>query len=416
VPLRGRTGVIGALSLVRGARTAPYGQTDLTLAEALGQHAGLAVENARLYVAAQEAVAARDDFLAILSPELRNPLAPLRNSLHLLARADPATGQWRRAQEIAQRQIAHLTRLVDELLDVTRIAHKKIRLHRVELEVAELVRRAAEDYRALVEGRGVRLAVEAPREAIFVYADATRLVQVLGNLLQNAAKFTRAGDTVTVALVRAGAMAEIHVRDTGAGIDPSLLKGVFEPFTQAKQTLARTDGGLGLGLAFVKELVELHGGTVTATSEGQGCGAEFVIRLPLVERASRRARDGAGAAAAAPAQRRRVLVVDDNRDAAETLAELLRMLGHDVEIAFDGAAAIEQALRTAPEVVLCDIGLPGMSGYEVATALRKQAAGTRLIALSGYARPEDVRRSIEAGFDAHLGKPADLEEVEQVLR
>jgi two-component system, chemotaxis family, CheB/CheR fusion protein len=415
VPLRGRTGVIGALSLVRGTPGRRYGPGELAIAEGLGQRAGLAVENARLYLAAREALVARDEFLAVLSHELRNPLAPLRSSLDVLDRAEPAGQQWRREQEIAKRQIAHLTKLVDDLLDVSRIAHGKIELHRTELDLADLARRTADDHRAVFESRGVHLGVETPPGALFVRGDPTRLVQVVGNLLQNAAKFTRAGDTVTLSVLRVGDAAEIQVRDTGAGIDPGLLKDVFQPFTQAKQTLARTEGGLGLGLAFVRGLVELHGGTVTAASAGPGRGAEFTVRLPVVEPAHQTP-DDRGAPVAAAALRRRVLVVDDNRDAADTLAELVRMLGHDAEVAFDGAAAIEHARRTAPEVVLCDIGLPGMNGYEVAKALRAEGDGVKLIAVTGYAQPEDVRRAIEAGFDAHVAKPLDPADLERLLR
>jgi two-component system, chemotaxis family, CheB/CheR fusion protein len=418
VPLRGRNGVIGALSLARGLPGRRYGPGDVTMTEDLGQRAGLAVENARLYLAMRDAVVARDEFLAILSHELRNPLAPLRNSLNILDRADlagPQGPQARRALEVAQRQVEHVTRLVDDLLDVTRIAHGKIDLHRTDVDLADLVRGAAEDHRAVIEARGVRLSVVTPQERVFVHGDPTRIVQIVGNLLQNAAKFTRAGDAVTLSLVRADASAEIRVRDTGAGIEPAVLKALFHPFTQAKQTLARTEGGLGLGLAFVKGLVELHGGTVSAASEGAGRGSEFTVRLPLVEPARDASGGGAGTPAS-PAMRRRVLVVDDNHDSAQTLADLVRMLGHDAEVAFDGPSAVALARATPPDIIFCDIGLPGMTGYDVAKALREGGLrDTRLVAVTGYARPEDVKRATEAGFDAHLAKPVDLPDIERVL-
>jgi signal transduction histidine kinase len=414
VPLRGRTGIIGALSLARELPGRRYGSGDVATAEGLGQRAGLAVENARLYLAMRSAVVARDEFLAILSHELRNPLAPLWNALHIMDRADPGGPNWRRAQDIAKRQVGHITRLIDDLLDVTRITHRKIELHRADVDLTDLVRRAVEDHRAVIEGREVRLSVDTSAPRIFVNGDATRLVQVVGNLLQNAAKFTRAGDSVTVSLARAGDTAEIRVRDTGAGIDRAVLRELFQPFTQGKQTLARTEGGLGLGLAFVKGIVELHGGTVGATSEGPGRGSEFTVRLPTVApppTVSERV-DGD----VAPAASRRVLIVDDNRDAAETLAELVRMLGHDAEVAFDGASALDLARRFAPDVVLCDIGLPGMTGYDVARALRELGLrNMKLVAVTGYAQPDDVRRATDAGFDAHLAKPLDVTDIEQVL-
>ncbi len=417
VPLRGRKGVIGAITLVRGIPGRRFGPEDLAAAEGLGQRAGLAVENARLYLSARDALVARDEFLAILSHELRNPLAALRNSIHVLDRADPASGHAGRARDIANRQIGHLTRLVDDLLDVTRIAHGKIELRRTDLEFGDVVRRTAEDHRALMEARGIRLTVETPPEPLVVEGDLTRLAQVVGNLLQNSAKFTGPAGSVAVSLANAEGMAELRVRDTGAGIEAGLLKDLFTPFTQAKQTLARTEGGLGLGLAFVKGLVELHGGTVDATSEGPGRGAEFRIRLPLVvsPRTPKRERAGANPT---PAARRRVLIVDDNADAAESLADLVRMLGHDVDVAFNGPAAIERVRRGALDIVLCDIGLPGMSGYEVARTLRADgggASGPKLVALSGYALPEDVKRATDAGFDAHLAKPADLAQLERLL-
>jgi len=417
VPLRGRKGVIGAISLVRGTPGRRYGAEDLATAEGLGQRAGLAVENARLYLSARDALVARDEFLAILSHELRNPLAALRNSIHILDRSDPASQHAGRAREVANRQIGHLTRLVDDLLDVTRISHGKIDLHSTDLDLTDLVRHAAEDHRTLMEARGIRLAVDTPPAPVIVHGDATRLVQVVGNLLQNAAKFTGAGGSVSISLAGAGGSAELHVRDTGAGIEPGLLADLFKPFTQAKQTLARTEGGLGLGLAFVKGLIELHGGTVEATSEGPGRGADFAIRLPLVTSPGPAPPVRAGKKAT-PAPRRRVLVVDDNPDAAESLADLIRMLGHDVEVAFDGPSAVERARRGGLDLMLCDIGLPGMSGYEVARTLRAGSEGpspVKLIALSGYALPEDVRRAVAAGFDAHLAKPADLAQLERLL-
>ncbi|MFL5273912.1 MAG: ATP-binding protein [Anaeromyxobacteraceae bacterium] len=359
----------------------------------------------------------KNEFLGMLSHELRNPLAPIRNSVYLLQRGAAGDEQGTHAMEVIRRQTEHLTRLVDDLLDVTRIASGKIELRLADVDLAELAARTADDHRAVMKHRDLALDVHAPRAPVFVRGDRTRLAQIVGNLLQNAAKFTNAGGRVTLS-VAAGAdgMAELSVRDTGIGIEPALLDHLFEPFTQAAQTLARSEGGLGLGLALVKGLAELHGGAVTATSDGMQQGSAFTVRLPL--HAPRPwPVPGAVDDAPRPRQQYRVLVVDDNEDAAESLAELVKLFGHEVEIAYDGPSAVEKARAYAPDVVLCDIGLPGMDGYEVAKALRASHAsdGARLVAVSGYAGAEDIRRAKESGFDAHVAKPADPERIEQLL-
>ncbi len=359
----------------------------------------------------------KDEFLGVLSHELRNPLAPIRNALDILERSEPGGQRARRAREVASRQVTHLTRLVDDLLDVTRIARGKIALRRVELDLVALARRAADDHRAVMRDRGLTLALDAPDRPVIVNGDDTRLAQVVGNLLGNAAKFTPSGGRVTLSIRARGPRAVLRVRDTGAGVDPALLERIFDPFTQAHQTLARSEGGLGLGLALVKGLVALHGGEVTAASDGAGRGAEFVVGLPLAGPAPRPDRTEQDPPRSAPASRRRVLVVDDNRDAAETLAMLVEMLGHDAELAYDGAAALARARERLPDVVLCDIGLPGMNGYEVARRLRAEG-GPRLtlVAVSGYAQPEDVARALESGFDGHVAKPADPDALARLLR
>jgi PAS domain S-box-containing protein len=356
----------------------------------------------------------KDEFLGMLSHELRNPLAPIRNSTYILQRAPPGSEQARRAQDVIVRQTEHLTRLVDDLLDITRIARGKIELRRSRLDLRDVVSRAADDFRVLLHDRCVRFEVVLPDRKLWADADATRITQVVGNLLHNASKFTRRGDTVTLTVGEAERTAEIRVRDTGAGIDPELLGRIFDPFVQGERTLARTDGGLGLGLALVKGITELHGGSVRVGSAGQGKGSEFVVRLPLLS--------SLDAASPPPprAERRRgrhsVLVVDDNADAAESLAEIVRLLGHGAEVAYDGRTALERARTGAPTVVLCDLGLPGMSGYDVARALREELPRRlRLIAVSGYAQPEDVQRALDAGFDGHVAKPCDPEKVERLL-
>jgi signal transduction histidine kinase len=371
-------------------------------------------ELSELYSKLVEADRRKDEFLGMLSHELRNPLAPIRNSTYILQHAEPGSEQALRAQAVIQRQTEHLMRLVDDLLDVTRIARGKVDLQRSRVDLREVVWRAADDFRLLMDERGVAFRISVPETKIWADADVTRVTQVIGNLLQNAATFTHRDEEVVLSLRAEGGSAEIAVRDTGAGIDAALLPTVFDAFVQGERTLARTDGGLGLGLALVKGIVELHGGTVHAESAGKGLGAEFVVRLPLAEPAV--APSDAGAMKQPRTGRRRVLVVEDNHDAAQSLAEALKMLGHGVEVAYDGPTAIEKARVNPPDVVLCDIGLPGMSGYEVARALRVSARDrVQIIAVSGYAQPEDVKRAIEAGFDGHVAKPCDPEKIERLL-
>jgi two-component system, chemotaxis family, CheB/CheR fusion protein len=314
-------------------------------------------ERGRAEQALRDADQRKDQFLAVLSHELRNPLAPLSNSLHVLSHAAPGSDGARRAQEVIERQVGHLTRLVDDLLDTTRVSHGKLQLHREHLDLGDLVRRAAEDHRELFAMRGVSLDVAAPPSATWVDGDRTRLSQVVGNLLQNAAKFTPERGTVRLGLEIADAdgIAELHFRDTGAGIQAAMLPRLFEPFSQADDTLARSSGGLGLGLALVKGLVVAHGGTVEARSAGPGAGAEFVVRLPLATAPP----PASDPAPGAPVRPRRIFVIDDNLDGAESLRAVLELDGHTVEVAHDGAVGIARCREFRPEVVLCDIGLPG---------------------------------------------------------
>lgn len=404
VPLVVRDAVWGVFAL--GSSSRRYGSDDLALAREIGLRAGTAIENARLYHQAQQAIGVRDHFLAMLSHEIRNPLTPIRNSLYILDHAEPAGQQAVRAKQVAGRQLAYLTRLVDDLLDVTRIARGKVELRPTRVDLSELARRTGEDHRSLMQERGVAFEVEESSQPVWVKGDETRLAQAIGNLLQNAAKFTPPGGTVRLAVAKEGNTAEIRVKDTGHGIEPKLIKDIFEPFVQATQSLARTEGGLGLGLALVKGLVELHGGSVAATSAGHNQGAQFTMRLPSVaqERVPVTVHE-----AETPFSRRRVLVVDDNQDAAESLADIVRMLGHHANIAHDGFTAIQMVTEDPPDLVLCDIGLPGLSGYQVAQALRADHRfdAVQLVAVSGYAQAEDRERALEAGFAEHIPKPPD---------
>ncbi|HET6437478.1 MAG TPA: PAS domain-containing protein [Anaeromyxobacter sp.] len=359
----------------------------------------------------------RTEFLGILSHELRNPLAPIRNCLYVLERATPGGEQARNAQAIIDRQVGHMARLVEDLLDMTRVTQGKVQLAHEPVDLNDLVRRTSEDHRSLFLRSEVELHLHPAASPIWVKGDRTRLAQIVGNLLQNAAKFTPQGGTTTVE-ARADASAGraiVTIRDTGLGITPEMAPRLFEPFAQADQTLERSKGGLGLGLALVKELVERHGGSVHAESEGSGRGSAFTVSLPLasgpatINRSEKELRP-----AASPC---RVLVIEDNADAANSLRDLLAIGNHVVELASSGSAGIEVARSFLPEVVLCDIGLPGMDGYAVARTLRAdpQLGRVPLVALTGYALPEDVDRALEAGFDAHMAKPPSPEKVEELL-
>jgi PAS domain S-box-containing protein len=362
-------------------------------------------ERVRNEAAVREADRRKSEFLGVLSHELRNPLAPIQNSIHLLDRAPPGSDQAARAKEVIRRQTTHLTRLVDDLLDLTRISRGKIELQRRRLDLAAVVRRTCDDHRGVFDARGLGLRIESPH-AVWVDCDETRVAQMVGNLLQNAAKFSDRGGAVTVRAVADGGEAEIRVRDEGIGMTPDLMRNLFEPFVQAEGSLARTRGGLGLGLAFVKTLAGLHGGSVRAISDGPDRGSEFVVRLPLASAEP----EWTPPPADEHGRPLEVIVIEDNVDAAETLADVLRTHGHHVRVATGGRTGIALAQQHKPDVILCDIGLPDLDGYEVARALRRNGlSGVRLIALTGYAQSHDAERADEAGFDAHLAKPPPLE-------
>lgn len=359
----------------------------------------------------------KNQFIAMLSHELRNPLAPIRNSLFLLDRVDVHAEGAARARAIINRQVDHMSRIVEDLLDVTRVSRGKIQLQRETVDLYEIARQTVDDFRPAFTAQGISLALVEPGVKAPVWGDPTRLAQVLGNLLHNACKFTPSAGhvTVTVAHEQATSQAVMRVADDGVGIAPEMLAHLFEPFTQADRSLARVGGGLGLGLALVKGLIDLHGGSVAVNSPGPGAGAEFVVRVPLV------AQGEAGASAALPPSVepvRRILVIEDNVDAAESLRSLLQVARHQVEVAYNGPDGIERAHTFRPEVILCDIGLPGMDGYDVARSLRSsdELHDVFLVALTGYGMPEDRRRSAEAGFNRHLTKPADVDAIAQLLR
>ncbi len=380
------------------------------LEDALHQRAGQLAQEARQ----------KDEFLAVLAHELRNPLAPIRNALQVIRMGshDPALIEQMRA--MAERQVGHLTRLVDDLLDLSRISRGLIRLLKEPLDVARPVQQAVEGVQPLVRERGLTLSVSLPPEPVFVDADPTRLQQVVGNLLSNAAKYTDPGGNILLTARQEGTDVVLRVRDTGIGIPADMLPRIFDLFVQAERRLDRSQGGLGIGLTLVRRLVEMHGGSVTAHSEGPGKGSEFVVRLPALpeDRKGEILRKQADdKQVVAPTARRRILVVDDNVDAAESLAVLLRLEGHEVRVACDGPAALAAAQADPPEMVVLDLGMPGMDGFEVARRLRALPGsdGVLLVALTGWAQGEDRRRCHEAGFDGHLPKPVEWDALRQFL-
>jgi PAS domain S-box-containing protein len=375
----------------------------------------------RLRAAAEAANRTKDEFLAILGHELRNPLAPILTALQLMTLRGEAGAE--RERTVIDRQVRHLVRLVDDLLDVSRIARGKIELRRRAVEMADIVAAAVESTSPLIEERQHELHIRVPRHGLRVSGDATRLTQVLTNIISNAAKYTEPRGRITVAAERAGEQVVVRVRDSGIGIAPAMLPTIFDMFIQGRQALDRSQGGLGLGLTIVRSLVTLHGGTVEAVSEGLGLGTEFTVRLPaLAEGTDEQPSMRASPAAAPRPQPSRVLVVDDNVDAARLLADALTELGYETRVAFDGPHALGEAASFAPEVALLDLGLPLMDGYEVARQLTALAPGAPplLIALTGYGQGSDHERSAAAGFTRHVVKPVDVAElgtlVEQLLR
>ncbi|HZM33891.1 MAG TPA: response regulator, partial [Burkholderiales bacterium] len=363
--------------------------------------------------ALREADRAKDEFLATLSHELRNPLAPLRNSLHLLRRADPQRAQ--PIHDMMERQVNHLVRLVDDLMDMSRIARGSLELRREAVTLQAVLKNAIETSEPLISDAGHRLQVSLPAEALPLEADPVRLSQVFANLLNNAARYTPARGDIRIEARREHGEAVVEISDTGEGIEPAELPRLFEMFSQGERTSRRSQGGLGIGLAIVRRLVQMHGGSVLGRSEGLGKGSCFTVRLPLGAAAGSAAHGVlAQSAKIAP---HRVLVVDDNRDAASSLGMLLGFLGADVAVAHDGTGALEAFERYRPDIVLLDIGMPGMNGYDVARAIRRRSQGERvaLVALTGWGQEQDRRRAHDAGFDHHFIKPADIGALQSLL-
>jgi signal transduction histidine kinase len=414
VPVRapGRT-VYGALTLITAEGRRTYDTRDLDFALELGLRAGTAIANARLFAAVEHASQQKDEFLAMLAHELRNPLGPMVNAVEL-AQRQPDTAP--RAHRVIDRQLKQLTRLVDDLLDVSRISRGKIELQRQALDLGVLAADVVDDQLEAFAAAGLELKIERSGE-LGLNGDPVRLQQVIGNLLGNALKFTPRGGLVWVRVRAVAGQVTLSVTDTGQGIDAATLSKLFQPFVQTRRALDRENGGLGLGLAVVRGIVELHGGRVTASSKGSGQGTTFEVSLP-VDRREQTPAPQPGAGPAARGQRRlRVLVIDDNVELASTMQQLLAYEAKEVEVEHSGAAAVERIRRMKPDVVICDIGLPQKDGYAIAAEVRSDPAldHVKLVALSGYGMEADKARASKAGFSVHLTKPVPPAQLFRVL-
>jgi signal transduction histidine kinase/CheY-like chemotaxis protein len=386
-------------------------EEEVELANAVAYLVAFAIERTRLHAALQESDRRKDTFLAMLGHELRNPLAAASAALAVVSERGDDLTALHKVRKVLGRSIGQIVKLVDDLLDVSRITRGVIAIDPRPVDLTSIVHHAIAPVQTLIAVQHHEITLSL--ESLWVMADAIRLEQVITNLIQNAAKYTPEGGHIRVSTRSRGAGVEIRVEDDGIGLDPHEIPRLFELFEQADKSLARTTGGLGIGLTIVHELVRLHGGTVHATSAGPGFGSTFIVRLPNRIEAPPVAREAVPKGGRAP--HHRVLVVDDNEEVASTLAILLEARGHNVSIAPNGPAAIEAVTRQAPEIILLDIGLPGMSGYDVATRLRSGGWKGELIAVSGYGQPQDVERAHAAGCDAHLTKPIDIAALDRVL-
>ena len=424
-PLNAHGRFIGILSFASRNRDR-FDDVELAFLQTIAHYVTVAYQRLQLIQLLRDADRRKDDFLATLAHELRNPLAPIWNALELMRIADDDPQVIEESRALMERQLQRMVRLIDDLLEISRITRGKIELRRERVGLASVIRNAVEAARPLVDAQGHELTVSLPSEPIALYADPIRLAQVFGNLLDNAAKYSPRGSRIWLDAARDGAVVTVTVRDTGIGIPPSNLSRIFEMFAQIESPLARSHGGLGIGLALVRGLVELHGGSVEVASNGVGSGSTFTVHLPCVSADGDHSKpaDDTGHVRS-QATICRVLVVDDNRDAADSLTQLLRRLGHEVGTEYDGPAAVLAAATMRPSVVLLDIGLPKMNGYEVAEEIRSQPWGREIVlmALTGWGQSTDKHRAVAAGFDHHLTKPVDpalltklLTEVQTVTR
>ncbi len=409
VPMAVRGHCIGVLLLGMGPSGRRFDADALALAHDLAGRGATALENARLYRKIQDEDQRKNEFLAMLAHELRNPLAPISNAIHVLdaEHGKPERIGW--ARDVIGRQLKQLVRLVDDLLDVSRITRGKIQLKVEDVDVSRVVSAAIETSRPFIDAMGHRVNVVLPPQPVFVRGDSARVAQVLANLVTNAAKYTEKGGSIDISVSREASEIVFRVRDSGVGIPPEALSTIFELFTQVDRTLDRSRGGLGIGLTLVRRLVEMQGGTVHAYSAGKDHGSEFTVRLPAATAPVATTSGAVAATAMTHSAGVKVLIVDDNHDVAESTAMLLRMVGCEVHVAFDGVVALQSLNAMQPDAVLLDIGLPGMNGYEVAAQIRAQPqhAKTLLVAVSGYGQEDHRQRSKTAGFDYHMVKPID---------
>jgi PAS domain S-box-containing protein len=406
-PLMAGAHLLGTLSFATRSRDA-FDADELEFLATICRYLSAAYQRMRLVEQLRDSDRRKDEFLAVLAHELRNPLAPIRNALQLLHLANGKSEIIEQASSTMERQIVHLVRLVDDLLDMSRITSGKIQLRTQRIELGIAMGHAVESADSFIKAAAHELTVTLPPEPVHVNADPTRLGQVFSNLLTNAAKYTEPGGRIWLTGEKRGGEVVVSVRDTGIGIPSEQLPHIFDMFSQVTPALERSQGGLGIGLALVKGLVDLHGGTVEARSDGLGRGSEFHVRLPLADPTPQAfTPHGSEQESPAPSPVARILVVDDNRDSADSLGMLLQLLGHDIRAAYDGVEAVQAAAAFRPDMMLLDIGLPKMSGYEVARRIRQHDWGkrVRLIAMTGWGQEEDKRRAFEAGFDHHLTKP-----------
>jgi PAS domain S-box-containing protein len=418
VPMLSRVRTLGVLTFVMAESGRRFNASDLRLAEQLAQRAAVAIENANLYRALREEDRRKTEFLAVLAHELRNPLAPLRNGLQVLRLSGDSPEEIEQARTMMERQLQHLVRLVDDLLDLNRISRGMIELRKERLALASVVSSAVEACEPMLKQREDELTVTLPDEPLFVDADKTRLTQILSNVLNNAVKYSDRESRIGLTVQREGNEAVIRVRDNGMGIPPRMLAKVFDMFTQVDRSLEKTQSGLGIGLSIVKRLVEMHGGSIEAKSEGLGKGSEFIIRLPAApsptpEQPIRSSVDQSPQQAA----HYRILIADDNVDSALSMAMMLSIMGHEVRTAHDGLEAVEIASAFQPDLILLDIGMPKLNGYDACRRIREQpwSKNALLAALTGWGQEEDKRRSQEAGFDRHLVKPVEPGALEKLL-
>lgn len=412
-----KEGKLVAMMAVHHQSPRTWNEDEISLVQEVVDRSWAHIERVRAAEILREADRRKDEFIATLAHELRNPLAPIRTGLHILKKSNLENPSALRAREMMERQLLHMVRLIDDLLDVSRISRGALELKKERVVLQSALQDALEATRPLIESARHELEVQVPDEPITLEGDPTRLAQVISNLLNNAAKYTPAGGKITLRIQRIDQKVAIAVQDTGVGIDKEMLPAVFEMFTQVQRTIERSQGGLGIGLSLVKRLVEMHGGSIKAESLGRGAGSTFTVYLPVVEEAREETKEDALRVDLEIEVKRRVLVVDDSIDGATSLALMLEILGCEVLKVHNGPDALKAALSFQPKVIFLDIGLPGMTGYEVAEALKKErpAIDTILVAVTGWGSDEDKRKAKNAGFDRHLTKPVDIALIEEIL-